>query len=83
MTADNITTADLLREYAAALRRDWGSIDGRSEKRALNWLADRIEEDETVPTEVGRKELDLCPAGGGHWTEHCWGRCAEEADDDR
>ena len=70
----------VLREYANALRGDWGSIDGRSEKISINAIADAIVADEPPTIEALRAEADLCPQGGGHWTEHCYpdspGYCA-------
>lgn len=36
-------TTTVLRSYAQALRSDWSEIDGRSEKRALNAIADAVE----------------------------------------
>lgn len=70
------TTADLLEEYACALRGDWGSIDGRSEQVSLNGLAAVIREHGNAPltdAQVAklRDRLGVCPHGGGHWTEYC------------
>ena len=50
-----LRATDVLREYASALRRDWGSIDGRSEKIALNHLADAVEHYGTATL----KQIDL------------------------
>lgn len=71
-----ITTADLLYEYARALRGSWGGIDGRSEQVALNCLSDAIREHGNAPladSEVLRlrDSLGVCPHGGRHWTEYC------------
>lgn len=80
MTAPQITTADLLDEYASALRGDWGSIDGRAEKLGLNQLADQIREHGNAPltapaVAAARDGLGLCPGGSGHWTWHCDAGC--------
>ena len=69
-------TADLLDEYARALRGSWGGIDGRSEQSALNCLSATIREYGSNPladSEVLRlrDDLGVCPYGGGHWTEYC------------
>ena len=71
-----ITTADLLDEYARALRGSWGGIDGRYEQISLNDLAAAIREYGSAPltdSEVLRlrDNLGVCPRGGGHWTDYC------------
>lgn len=62
-----------LREWASAIRGDWGDIDGRSVKAELNGIADAIEgvghADWTI--ERWREDLSLCPSGEGHWRRHC------------
>lgn len=67
-----LRATDVLREYADALRRDWGSIDGRSEKVALGRLADAIDHYGTTAL----KQVDLVdlrivvgvtPSGSGEW----------------
>ena len=75
MTAP-ITTADLLEEYARAIRGSWGDIDGRSEQISLRCLSAAIRKYGSSPladSEVVklRNDLDVCPHGGGHWTEYC------------
>lgn len=75
-----VTTASLLREYASALRGSWGGIDGRSEKIALNSLADSIDAAGNTPlpardVENLRNDLGVCPTGQGHWTEFCDEEC--------
>ena len=79
-----ITTADLLDEYARALRGSWGGIDGRSEQISLNYLSAAIRERGNNPLETSevlrlRDNLDVCPRGGGHWTDYCDedGECEE------
>lgn len=70
------TTADLLDEYAQALRGSWGDIDGRSEQAALNTLSKAMRTHGTSdlePSEVKslRESLGVCDKGLGHWTEFC------------
>ena len=70
------TTADLLDEYARALRGSWGDIDGRSEQLSLNCLSAAIREYGSNPLDTSevlslRDALGVCPHGGGHWTEYC------------
>lgn len=79
---DQITTADLLDEYACALRGSWGDIDGRSEQGALNCFSDAIREYGNAPlteSEVARlrDDLGVCPHGGSHWTDYCDDECEE------
>lgn len=71
-----ITTADLLDEYASALRGDWGSIDGRSERIALNCLSAAIREHGNAPLSDSkvttlRDDMGVCPHGGSHWIDYC------------
>lgn len=65
-----------LREYGAALRHDWSSIDGRHERQALNELADQLNPG-TAEADLGelRELMSLCPEGNGHWNSHCDGDC--------
>lgn len=73
-------TADLLSEYASALRGSWGDIDGRSEQISLNKLAelirkkgaDQLSEPDVVSM---RDSLSVCPSGEGHWTQYCDESC--------
>lgn len=79
-----LRATDVLREYASALRRDWGSIDGRSEKIALNHLADAVEHYGTTALKqidlVGlRLAAGVTPSGSGEWYDYP----ADEAREDR
>lgn len=79
-----LRAADVLREYASALRRDWGSVDGRSEKIALNHLADAVEHYGTATLKqidlVGlRLATGVTPSGSGEWYDYP----ADEAGEDR
>ena len=63
-----------LREWASAIRGDWGDIDGRSVEMELNSIADGIEGHglaADLSIEKWREDLGLCPSGEGHWTRHC------------
>lgn len=63
-----------LREYANAIRGDWGDIDGRSVKANLDEFADAIEGKGRAAEwtiEQHRQDSGLCPSGEGHWTVHC------------
>ena len=71
--------ADCLREYGEALRGSWGDIDGRTERAALQQLADAIENPELYSLNTMRHILDVCPIGLGHWQEFCGSECAEVA----
>lgn len=78
------TTADLLDEYAQALRGSWGGIDGRGEKIALNTLSEAMRTHGTAalePSEVTRlrEALGVCDKGLSHWTEFCDTYCTEES----
>lgn len=79
-----LRATDVLREYASALRRDWGSIDGRSEKIALNHLADAVEHYGTTALKqidlVGlRLAAGVTPSGSGEWYDYP----VDEAGEDR
>ena len=79
-----LRATDVLREYAGALRGDWGSIDGRSEKIALNRLADAVEYYGTATLKqidlVGlRLAAGVTPSGSGEWYDYP----ADEAGEDR
>ena len=67
--------AGCLREYGSALRGSWGGIDGRSEQAVLQDLADAIEAPEKYELAWMRRNLDICPAGNGHWIEFCDKEC--------
>ena len=71
MTPAEPNAVRVLREYANALRGDWGSIDGRSEKMSLNAIADAIVSNEPHTMESLRNAAGVCPAGGGHGTDYC------------
>lgn len=61
-----------LREWASAIRGNWGDIDGRTAKTALLNIADAIDGmGSPHPIEWWREDLSLCPNGEGHWTHHC------------
>ena len=70
------TCADLLDEYAQALRHSWGDIDGRSEKAALNVLSTLMREHGMAPLSDDqvrrmRDDLGVCLLGGQHWQWFC------------
>lgn len=74
------TTADLLDEYAEALRGSWGGIDGRNEQDKLGELSKAIVQYGNTELNEGavlelRNSLDVCPFGEGHWTEYCDDDC--------
>lgn len=74
-TETNLRATDVLREYADALRRDWGSIDGRSEKIALRQLADAVDHYGTATLKqvdlVGlRLAAGVTPSGSGEWNDY-------------
>ena len=71
--------AQCLREYADALRGDWGSIDGRSEKASLNDLADAILAPESKTVTRLREDLGVCARGDGHWLDYCDEDCEAAA----
>lgn len=78
---DQITPADLLDEYAQALRGSWGGIDGRSEQSSRS-LSAAIREHGNAPltdAQVARlrEDLGVCPQGESHWTEYCDEECEE------
>lgn len=79
-----LRATEVLREYADALRRDWGSIDGRSEKIALRQLADAVDHYGTATLKhvdlVGlRLAAGVTPSGSGEWNDYP----ADEAGEDR
>ena len=70
-----LRATEVLREYADALRRDWGSIDGRSEKIALRQLADAVDHYGTATLKqvdlVGlRLAAGVTPSGSGEWYDY-------------
>jgi len=73
MNAEDL--ARVLREYGAAIRGDWGSIDGRSEQGTLETFADAVTNPGAYTVQQLRDMADICPAGNGHWTEYCDSDC--------
>lgn len=65
--------AQALAEYGAAIRGDWGDLDGRSVRYQLDDLVALLRKQPTpAPTiEHLRMEMGVCPRGGGHWTQYC------------
>jgi hypothetical protein len=61
----------MLNEYGAAMRGDWGSIDGRGVRSNLGDVAGWITSRPYPGDEKARERLGLCPAGWGHWVDHC------------
>jgi hypothetical protein len=59
-----------MREFGNAMRGAWGDIDGRSIKWGMDALATELD-DPSITIERARYHLDLCPTGGGHWTQYC------------
>ena len=76
MTLEEV--ASVLREYGSAIRGDWGSIDGRRERDTLDSFASAITTPGVYTVAEIRELADICPHGGGHWTEHCYMYCAED-----
>jgi len=71
----------VLCEYGAAIRGDWGSIDGRSEQSSIGTFADAMLFPERYEKATLRDQAGICPTGGGHWTEYCdVDRCGVDAD---
>jgi hypothetical protein len=74
MSAQEI--AQVVTEYGSAFRLDWGNVDGRWVRDNMNDIAMWVRSPGTfLSLEEARRSLDLCPAGEGHWTEHCYARC--------
>ena len=76
------TAADILEEYGEAFRGSWAAVDGRSVRSDLEQIASDMRSygNGGLPTAVivvRRRNLDLCPAGNGHWTEFCYPDCEE------
>jgi hypothetical protein len=79
MNTPNATHAEVvhvLREWGQSIRDDWGSIDGRSCRDALDRLANHLafahehaEADATL-TRV-RDDVGVCILGQGHWQHYC------------
>lgn len=71
----------VLREWAAAFRGDWGSVDGRGARIELNEIADWADSPDTAPSLlVMRETVGICRLGKGHWFTYCPDyNCYEEA----
>lgn len=74
------TGPDLLNEYGSALRGSWGDIDGRSERAALDALAEAmrafgVTELPKAIVRALRLTLDVCQNGSGHWSKFCGSDC--------
>ena len=56
--------ADILDDWAAAIRGDWGSIDGRTCRMQLETIGAYLRDacDELTLSDVG-----VCTFGGAHW----------------
>lgn len=78
-TTDKIRLSSIIREYGSAIRGDWGSIDGRGVRYDMDEFADCIDKGELLLDEKEairlRIRLDLCPEGGGHWSDYCIDYC--------
>ena len=69
----------VLHEYKCAVRGDWSLFDGRSNRDAIEMIVNILDDDHEPTLEGYRITLDLCPAGNGHWTEHCYDACKADA----
>jgi hypothetical protein len=69
----------VLCEYGEAIRGDWGSIDGRSERSTIQDFAAAILAPAEYTSEDLRANADICPAGNGHWTQYCDDDCTSAA----
>jgi len=67
--------SSVLCEYGAAIRGDWGSIDGRSEQGTIGTFADAVLSPEKYELETLRDQAGICVNGGGHWSEYCDDSC--------
>ncbi len=67
--------ASVMKEYGAAIRGDWGSIDGRCEQSSIQTFADAILEPGKYEAATLRDQAGICPVGSGHWTDHCGEDC--------
>jgi len=65
----------VLCEYGAAIRGDWGSIDGRSEQSTIDTFAAAIQKPADYTVAKLRDQAGICVNGGGHWTEYCDDSC--------
>lgn len=73
----NHMVVQALTEYGNAIQGDWGGLDGRTVNRHLGSLAALLRTPPDQPPTIQhlRTELEICPDGGGHWTEHCQDTC--------
>lgn len=79
MTESNATFGQVLmvlREWADAIRGDWGSIDGRSVRADMNLMADTLlaanhDSGSQVTVRALRQTMGVCAVGGGHWEWYC------------
>lgn len=76
MTIEEV--AGVMREYGEAIRGDWGSIDGRSERSTIHEFADAFLDPIGRTVAELRSMADICPIGSGHWTEYCDDDCEGE-----
>ena len=69
MISKNLHAADILDAWAAAIRSDWSTIDGRSCRRQLEEISNylRGESDSLHHSDVG-----VCMVGGPHWFGEGW-----------
>lgn len=79
--ASHAEVIQVLREWALAIRRDWGTIDGRCSKNQLDTIAGFLEHAHEqghagAPLSVIRRHAGVCPHGGGHWDDNdrCYAR---------
>jgi len=71
--------AQVMQEYANAIRGDWSDFDGRSERDVIESWISEIESPTDTTLIQWRDRLDLCPDGNGHWAGFLWsGHCDEE-----
>ena len=70
MILDMTNVADLLDDWATAIRVDWGSIDGRTCRTELNELSAYLRGERDLPT---HEDIGVCVEGeyGAHWSH--WG----------
>lgn len=61
----------VLVEFGAAIRGDWGSIDGRGIQYGMELFVVAMSGPADRFVDEARNALGLCPGGGGHWTSYC------------
>ena len=69
--------SSILCEYGEAIRGDWGSTGGSSERSTIQTFADAVLSPEKYEKETLRDQAGICPNGKGHWTEYCEDYCVE------